>query len=66
MEIRLNGKPFDAPEACTLRDLIVQLGVAHARLAIEVNGDIVTRSAHASHVVQAGDTVEIVHAIGGG
>ncbi|WP_348671828.1 sulfur carrier protein ThiS [uncultured Abyssibacter sp.] len=66
MEIRLNGHAFDAPEPCTLQDLVERLGLAGKRLAIEVNGDIVTRSAHATHQVQPGDAIEIVHAIGGG
>lgn len=66
MDIRLNGKPYDAADGSTLTDLVTQLGLSNARLAIEVNGEIVTRSAHPTYAVQPGDTVEIVHAIGGG
>ncbi|REM97777.1 sulfur carrier protein ThiS, partial [Mycobacterium tuberculosis] len=36
------------------------------RVAVEVNGEIVTRSRHASHGLCEGDVVEIVHALGGG
>ncbi len=49
-----------------LQALIGRLELAGKRLAIEVNGRIVTRSAHASHQVQPGDSIEIVQAIGGG
>mgnify|MGYP000007866137 FL=1 len=66
MDIRLNGQAFDAPDGCTLQDLVERLGLAGKRLAIEVNGRIETRSAHASHQVQPGDSIEIVQAIGGG
>ena len=41
-------------------------GFAQRRVAVEVNGEIVPRGSHASHVLQAGDRVEIVHALGGG
>ena len=36
------------------------------RLAIEVNGEIIPRSAHADALLHDGDRVEIVQAIGGG
>ena len=32
----------------------------------QLNGEIVTRSQHASHGLREGDVVEIVHALGGG
>ncbi|MBU2097476.1 MAG: sulfur carrier protein ThiS, partial [Gammaproteobacteria bacterium] len=34
--------------------------------AVEVNAEIVPRSQHAVSVLNPGDAVEIVHAIGGG
>ncbi|MEP4372681.1 MAG: sulfur carrier protein ThiS [Alloalcanivorax venustensis] len=36
------------------------------RLAVEVNREIVPKSEHGTHTLQEGDTVEVVHAIGGG
>jgi sulfur carrier protein len=42
----------------------LQLG--ERRVAVELNLDIVPRSLHASTQLQAGDVLEIVHAIGGG
>jgi sulfur carrier protein len=33
---------------------------------VEINGEILTRSAYARHGVQAGDRIEIIHAVGGG
>lgn len=66
MNIHVNGQPYDAPADCTLTALVERLGLQGQRLAIEVNGAIVTRSAHASHALTPGDRVEIVQAIGGG
>ena len=66
MEILLNGQPCRTREGATLDDLLREQGLAERRVAIEVNGEIVPRGRHATHVLQPGDTVEIVHALGGG
>ena len=42
------------------------MGLADKRVAVEVNREIVTRSAHATHTLADGDSVEVVQAIGGG
>lgn len=64
--IRLNGEPLDLPLPCSVHALLVHQGLAERRVAVEVNGAIVPRGRHAGHLVQPGDTVEIVHALGGG
>lgn len=70
MQIILNGEPHTLPnksaESFYLADLIEQLGLTGQRLAIELNGDIVPRSQHATFALNDGDKVEIVRAIGGG
>jgi sulfur carrier protein len=66
MEITLNGAPTQLPEAATIAQLLVQAGLAERRVAVEVAGTIVPRSAHGTHVLRPGDRVEIVHALGGG
>ena len=66
MDIELNGQPRTLQTDCTLAGLLEIEGFAQRRVAVEVNGEIVPRGSHASHVLQAGDRVEIVHALGGG
>ncbi len=66
MQITLNGQPTAADPGITVAALIAQLGLAGKRIAVEVNENIVPRSAHESTSLQAGDRIEIVHAIGGG
>jgi sulfur carrier protein len=66
MQILVNGKDTAVPEGSTLQDLLIQLGLGESRLALECNQIIVPRSQHALQILQNGDTVEIVHAIGGG
>jgi len=46
--------------------LLEEMALTGKRLAVEVNLEIVPRSSHMTHMLRAGDRVEIVHAIGGG
>jgi sulfur carrier protein len=66
MEITLNGAPTALPDHATVDQLLAQAGLAERRVAVEVEGAIVPRSAHATHLLHPGDRVEIVHALGGG
>jgi sulfur carrier protein len=66
MDIRLNGAPCALPAPCTIERLLEESGLAGRRVAVEVNGEIVPRGLHATHALQEGDRIEIVHALGGG
>ena len=66
MEIVLNGEPRSLPRPATVLELLQGEGLGERRVAVEVNGEIVPRSRHGEHTLQAGDHVEIVHALGGG
>ncbi|WP_115049723.1 sulfur carrier protein ThiS [Xanthomonas arboricola] len=66
MNIQLNGTARDVPDDLLLATLLEQEGLAQRRVAVEVNGEIVSRGRHATHHLRAGDVVEIVHALGGG
>lgn len=66
MHILLNGKATLLPAGSSIVELLVEAGLAERRVAVEVNGAIVPRSAHAEHRLHDDDRVEIVHALGGG
>lgn len=66
MDILLNGAPASFPDDSTVATLLVETGLMERRVAVEVNGSIVPRSAHSLHALREGDRVEIVHALGGG
>ncbi len=66
MDIQLNGQTRPLPPGSTIATLLLQEGLAERRVAVEVNGDIVPRSQHATQALHPGDRVEIVHALGGG
>ncbi len=66
MRIQLNGEARDIAPGTTIGQLLEAEGLAQRRVAVEVNGEIVPRSAHATRILQDGDLAEIVHALGGG
>lgn len=66
LEIKINGENRQFPTAQSVADLIETLGYAGKRIAVERNGEIVPRSAHASTPLNNGDQLEIVVAVGGG
>ena len=66
MHIILNGESHALEGGATIAILVEQLGLVGQRLAVEVNGEIVPRGEHATHVLHEGDKVEVVRAIGGG
>ena len=66
IEITLNGTSRHIANKTTIVDLLSQLGFGDKKIAVEVNENIIPRSQHLSYAVQAGDRIEIVHAVGGG
>jgi sulfur carrier protein len=67
IEIVINGEKRSVPEYSTVRSLLEELGVAHREgTAVAVNMEVVPRPAHLTTVLQSGDRVEIVQAVGGG
>jgi sulfur carrier protein len=66
LNIILNGEPRSLAAPATVLALLQAEGLGARRVAVEVNGEIVPRSRHGEHALQAGDRIEIVHALGGG
>jgi sulfur carrier protein len=66
MDIIVNGTTRVVPDQTRASELLDTLGLAGKRIALEINREIVPRSRFDRHVIQPGDRVEIVHAIGGG
>ena len=64
--IKLNGEVREAPERSTLDDLVDELSLAPARIAIELNQQVVRRDKWVQTILSDGDRIEIVHFVGGG
>jgi len=66
MKIVLNGEDKVLAEPIKLQQLLDQLQIPAGRVACEVNLKIIKRAFYAETLLQEGDTVEIIQAIGGG
>ena len=62
----MNGKAhsFDGPLG--IGALLSRLALSGKKIAVERNGEIVPKSAHAETMIGDGDRLEIVVAVGGG
>ena len=66
MDIIINGETKTVHENISALELLKEMGIAEKKLALEVNQEVVPRSMLAKYLLQAGDRIEIIHAIGGG
>jgi sulfur carrier protein len=66
IQVTVNGKAHRFEQPLEIAALLSRLELSGKKIAVERNGEIVPRSAHASTVVGDGDALEIVVAVGGG
>ena len=66
VQVQLNGESRRLEPGATIAALLDAEHLAQRRVAVEVNGEIIPRTRHAQHVLDDGDKIEIVHALGGG
>ena len=66
MEITRNGDRTSVPSPATLDDLLRHLGLDARMVVVEHNREIVRRPRLAETSLAAGDSVELVHFVGGG
>jgi thiamine biosynthesis protein ThiS len=69
MKLHINGEErefSDVPASFTLDVLVDRLGMKADRVAVELNRDIVPRTAWAETMLHDGDKLEVVHFVGGG
>lgn len=66
MRLLVNGEPRELAEASTVLGLLAALDLDARRLGVELNREIVPKSAYGMTRLRDGDAVEIVHFVGGG
>jgi len=66
ISIQVNGEQKEAPEGSSVRQLLEQLGLNPARVAIEYNLQILPKAKWEETRVASGDRFEIVQFVGGG
>ena len=66
MQLTVNGEKRDLADSSTVADLLAALQITATRVAVEVNLEIVPKARYTEQTLQDGDTIEIVHFVGGG
>jgi thiamine biosynthesis protein ThiS len=64
--ITLNGEEREVPAGLTVSDLLAHLGLHERLVVVELNREILRRGRYGEVPVGAGDTIELVHFVGGG
>jgi thiamine biosynthesis protein ThiS len=66
LALTVNGEPRRLPGPATLLDLLAHLGLDPRTVVVELNREIVRRARLGETGLAEGDTVELVHFVGGG
>ena len=66
LQIVVNGEDRRVPGPATLLDLLTHLGLDPRTVVVELNREIVRRPRLGKTSLSEGDSVELVHFVGGG
>ena len=66
MRVYINGESREVEGTPSLAQLITQLDLPAARIAVELNREVVRRHEWENTVLHEDDRIEIVHFVGGG
>lgn len=66
MRVYVNGESREIQGNPSLAELITELDLPAARIAVEVNREVVRRGEWANTMLRDEDKIEIVHFVGGG
>jgi len=64
--VTVNGEPMRLPAGASVSDLLVRLGIATPRVAVERNREILPKSRYGATPLADGDVYEVVELVGGG
>lgn len=64
--IRVNGESRNVADGITIARLLEELDLPKKRIAVEHNGDVVSRQRWHEVGLSDGDRLEVVHFVGGG
>ena len=65
VNITANGEAVSIPPL-TVQEYLVSLGIDPRRVAVELNLDILPKAQYPTTMLKEGDSLEIVHFVGGG
>ena len=66
VRVRLNGKEREVEAGHSVRSLLESLELNPSLVVVELNKEILARGSYGDAPVREGDTLELVHFVGGG
>lgn len=66
IRVQLNGKDREIERGLTVRSLLESLELKPGMVVVELNREILERDSYPTVTVSEGDTLELVHFVGGG
>ena len=66
IRVQVNGKERQVDRGLTVRGLLEQLELHPGMVVVELNREILERDSYDGVDVSEGDTIELVHFVGGG
>ena len=66
MIVFINGEKREIAAELNVAQLLQELGIRPGRVGVELNRDFVSRESHDTTFLKEGDSIEIVHFVGGG
>ena len=66
LRVKINGESREVNDQSSLNDLVEELSLSPARIAVELNGEVIRRTEWVQTLLAEGDRLEIVHFVGGG
>lgn len=66
IEVLVNGEALSVASGSSVADLVARLDLPTERVAVERNRRVVRKAEWSASRLEDGDTIEIVHFVGGG
>lgn len=64
--VRINGEEKEDYDGLTVEEMVNREGFQKSRIAVEINGAIVSKQTYQDTIVHSGDVIEVVSFVGGG
>lgn len=66
MVLTINGEKREIDGVSTVSELLEHFQIGHKIVVVELNREIIEKSQHEETTLNDGDSVEIIHFVGGG
>ncbi|MBH32219.1 MAG: thiamine biosynthesis protein ThiS [Gammaproteobacteria bacterium] len=66
IKIKVNGEDISISSNLTLSNLLLERKLSENNIAIELNGEVISKDLWINKIIKEDDSIEIITAIGGG